>query len=505
MERKLVIDISHWDGDIDLKAWRDKRGLWGVVIKAGGREAHLGRYTTSTFERHYKKAKEAGLHVGAYYYTITTDVANAKKDAEHFAAHLVGKKFDMPVYMDVEDAGQFKLTTRGLTDVIKAFCDVLDKKGYKAGIYTGGSAWLNEVYRSELFKYADWIAWWRSKWPTEAGEIGMWQQGGMRLSDGDIHYGDKQGYTDVDWCVVDYPAMLSGAKIVEERSDKGTVEAVMREAYADLGYYAPNDPEQGSKAGRYCAALMKQPWMAGPSTSIWWCCMWVSMIMDKAGVKCPGFPSQNTDVAYNGGARKNEVAKSNIKRGDILIFDWNFATTSTDHIGFATASPSNGCVKTIEGNVGNAVKEKVRPLSSIRYVIRPSYAASYETEVIRPNGPSQNGKKLDVDGYAGYNTIFELQTQLGTYADGIVSGQIRRNYEYFENVVSVSFGGEGSAMVKAMQAKVGAEVDGYWGSATSAKVQDWLSKQGYECKADGYFGPESVKALQRSLNDGKWS
>lgn len=57
--------------------------------------------------------------------------------------------------MDVEDPRQFQLSKRTLTDVIKTFCDVLDKKGYIGGVYTGGSAWLNNVYREELFKYAN--------------------------------------------------------------------------------------------------------------------------------------------------------------------------------------------------------------------------------------------------------------------------------------------------------------------------------------------------------------
>lgn len=110
----------------------------------------------------------------------------------------------------------------------------------------------------------------------------MWQQGGIRLSDGDIVYDDKSGYTDCNWCVVDYPARIKGEKPKEEAKKEepkkeettkkepttGTVEALMKIAYDDLGYYAPSDPERGSKAGRYCAKLMGEDWLAGPSTEI---------------------------------------------------------------------------------------------------------------------------------------------------------------------------------------------------------------------------------------------
>lgn len=46
----------------------------------------------------------------------------------------------MPIYMDVEDPRQFKLSKRELTDVIKTFCDALIDAGYYAGLYTGGHA-----------------------------------------------------------------------------------------------------------------------------------------------------------------------------------------------------------------------------------------------------------------------------------------------------------------------------------------------------------------------------
>lgn len=510
MDSKLVIDVSHWDGDIDIKRWKHDRGCWGVIVKAGGNEDGLGRYTDSRYQQDYNKAKACGLHVGAYYYGVSTDVGEAKRDAEHFVGLLKGHDFDLPVYYDVEDRRQLALGKDRLTAVIKAFCDTVQAKGYKCGVYIQGSGWTEGVHKSQLIDYADWIAAWGSKWPSYApqGEVGMWQQGSMSLSTGKVAYADVSGNVDCNWCCIDYPAQLGGKA---EQPTAGTVESLMRIAYDDLGYSASADPQRGSKAGRYCAELMHEDWLAGPSREIWWCCMWVSMILDKAGVKCPGFPSQNTDLAWNGGAKSRAVAKSDIRRGDILIFDWNFGTTATDHIGFATASPKNGYVNTIEGNVDNAVKEKVRPLSSIRYVIRPLYADAAdatEAEVIVKN-PTQNGKRLDVDGVGGYNTIYEWQAQMGTHRDGVVSGQDRELYRHFEGIVSVSFGGGGSLLVKAVQERVGDDTaDGVWRKSTSSNVQRWLKEHKYDIGKsgiDGSFGHDSVCALQTSLNDKAWS
>lgn len=61
----------------------------------------------------------------------------------------------MPIYMDVEDPRQFKLSKNELTAIIKTFCDALIKAGYYAGLYTGGYAWLNNMNKDELDNYAN--------------------------------------------------------------------------------------------------------------------------------------------------------------------------------------------------------------------------------------------------------------------------------------------------------------------------------------------------------------
>lgn len=116
-----------------------------------------------------------------------------------------------------------------------------------------------------------------------------------------------------------------------------------------------------------------------------------------------------------------------------------------------------------------------------------------------------NGGKLDVDGWAGYNTVLDLQHALGTLEDGVVSGQWRGNAEFIPALVSVEWGAQGSQVVAALQRRVGAIIDGLWGFETSTKLQEHLIAKGYscgECGADGYFGNATARALQRCLNDG---
>lgn len=522
--KELVLDLSHWDGDIDLKAWKKKHNLWGVIIKAGGDEKKLGRYQDPNFDLNYKKAVEAGLHIGFYYYTVTTDVVNANMDANHMIKIIGNRSYDLPWYMDVEDPEQFKLSKRTLTEVIKTFCKTLNYFGHYSGLYTGGSAWLNNMYPEELSDYANWIAWWKATWPTEAGDIGMWQQGGMRYSDGHIVYDDVSGYHDCNWCVIDYPSRIKAGQLgptndistepkKEEPTVSGRASDVINAAYGELGYYPPDDPEPGSKYGRWMAKLLGEDWLAGPSTSIWWCCMFVSWCLKQGGVEMAGFPTYNTDLALKHGARAYMVDSKKVRYGDIVIFNWDWNET-TDHIGFATGEFDGSGFPTIEGNVGNKVVEKYRQLGNVAAVIRPPYSA---VGVVSDKTPSpdmsaknnRDGGKLDVDGIGGWNTIIDIQHALGTYEDGIISGQCMENRPYHKGMTNVVYSREGSAMVKALQKKVGAGVDGHWGKETSKCLYAWLIKKGYKSYLPkstilSKFDSNGVKALQKSLNDGVW-
>lgn len=537
---KMVLDLSHWD-DVDLPAWISLRGLWGVIIKAGGNEIRHGRYKDSKFEQHYKAAKEAGLHIGFYYYTVSTSVAEATIDADHFAQLIEGHDYDLPCYMDVEEPVQLALSKRDLTDVIHAFCKQVQAKGHYAGLYIGGDAWINKTYTDELRDYANWIAWWRKNWPTEAGDIGMWQQGGMRLHDADIVYDDVPGYVDLNWCDIDYPSRIKAGmksqkdvkasetkeatkKVIKKQATKkssqaknanpvitgNTADALVEAARKELGYYAPSDPEPGSKYGRWLADVTGEDWLRGPSVEIWWCCCFTSYCLNQANVHMDGFPTQNTDVALNHGARKYAIDIRNVAYGDVVIFNWN-GDDKTDHIGIATGSFDGYGFTTIEGNVGNAVVEKYRQLGNVAYVLRPPYTGTsteqYKSGATAAPKNNRDGGKLDIDGIGGWNTIIDWQNQLGTYEDGVISGQRPSDKDAHWAMSNVKYEQNGSRLVQVVQQKVGAPVTAYWDTVTSMKIQQWLIDKGYsvgESGADGWFGHDSVKALQQSLNDHAW-
>lgn len=514
--KELVIDVSHWDGSVDYEAWKKKRNLWGVIIKAGGNETRLGRYTDSQFETNYKKAKAAGLHVGAYYYTVSTSAAESKKDAEHFISLLKNHNFDLPVYMDVEDSRQFQLSKNTLTNVIKTFCDTLIKAGYYAGLYTGGYAWLNNMNSSQLSDYANWIAWWRAAWPTEAGDIGLWQQGTMRLSDGKIFYDDVSGCTDCSWCIVDYPARIKSKQLsqsatekTETKKEETTVTTnndkltkfcnLMYTACAvwSLGYdqYNRQDIRDGGECD--CSSLV-----------IW-------------ALKQAGFDTGS--ASYTGNMSSNLTARgwkritadlSQARPGDILLNDsyhtaavisgsgWNakIAQASIDERGRITG-----------GQAGDQTGNETNVRSIYTYshgwscILR--YTGGTTKGTTTNSAANSNTKvKLVVDGIGGPATVKAWQAALKTPQDGVISGQLQGNWKYFAGMTSITWERTGSQLVEAIQKKVGAKVDGYWGPATSKAIQKFLIKKGFSVGstgADGYFGMASVKGLQNSLNSSK--
>lgn len=116
--------------------------------------------------------------------------------------------------------------------------------------------------------------------------------------------------------------------------------------------------------------------------------------------------------------------------------------------------------------------------------------------------------------YCGPKMAKELQRQLGTTADGVISGQWPANERYLwacdRGVIEYVKGGVGSNAVRALQDKVGCKVypvvggvqARQMGSGTVFKHQQWLIAQGISCGssgADGYQGRDTNVAIGQAL------
>lgn len=219
--QEFGIDISHWQGNFDFNRAKSE-GVKFVILKAGGGD--FGLYKDSKFESNYKKAKEAGLGVGAYFFGYAFSVEEAENEANKFLSIIDGKQFDYPVYYDVEGKMIDKKKSKNdLTDAVVAFCEKVEKAGYFVGIYSGESAFGKDMDARQVSRFAKWIARWTKKRP--ATESGMWQFGGEKNF---LRSNKIAGVVcDQDYCYVDYPALIKEKKL--NGYDKEVVPVVKEE------------------------------------------------------------------------------------------------------------------------------------------------------------------------------------------------------------------------------------------------------------------------------------
>lgn len=170
---KFGIDVSKWQGEFNFSKAKNEDKVEFVILR--------GAYAQSKdkkFDEYYAKCKGLGLPVGVYHYSMATTIAEAKAEAKFLCEKVLkGKKFELPIYMDVEDKVQLSLGKSTLTEIVKAWCEYLETKGYYVGIYASTWTFQGELDDSQLKKYTHWIAQW-SKNCTYSGDIDMWQFGG---------------------------------------------------------------------------------------------------------------------------------------------------------------------------------------------------------------------------------------------------------------------------------------------------------------------------------------
>lgn len=254
----------------------------------------------------------------------------------------------------------------------------------------------------------------------------------------------------------------------------------------------------GVRSGKkYWDYVMGSGYISGSATP--WCACFVSWVFAQAGAKCAGLPSASCTYGIYAKALKagKVVSVSKAKAGDVVLFNFDHIRSDAEHVGIIE-SVGSGTLVTIEGNTnaggsstGGQVCKKVRSKANVFAIVRPSYQTAPQPVV----------EQLVVDGIAGVKTVRRWQQVVGSaYLDGVISGQYKPNAKWFPAITSVTFEDTGeSQLVKIVQHIVGVTPDGYWGRDTSRGVN---ARLGFKDK--DVFDKESVKALQRRLNTGRF-
>ena len=214
------IDISQWQGyNVDFKKIK-AAGVKFVMLRAG-----YGRYISQkdpTFEGNYARAKAAGLDVGVYWYSYAMNASEAKAEAETCIEAIKNKKFEYPIFFDLEEGKQFALGKNVCSAMVEAFCDRLEKAGYFAGLYMSRSPLTQYITPNVQKKYTLWVAEYGSKC-NYGGSIGIWQNSSTWKVAG------INGNVDHNYAYVDYPKIITeggfnGFPKVEKKTEEKKTE-----------------------------------------------------------------------------------------------------------------------------------------------------------------------------------------------------------------------------------------------------------------------------------------
>ena len=192
------IDVSTWQGNIDFNKVKAS-GIDFVIIRAG-----YGKLTSqkdNCFEQNYKNAKAAGLDIGVYWYSYADSVASAKQEAKACIQVISGKKFEYPIYSDIEEQSQFVKGREFCSNIVTAFCNEIENAGYYAGFYISRSPLQTHITDEVAKRYALWIAEYNSKC-NYSGNYGIWQYSSNGIVNG------INGNVDMNYCYTNYPSII---------------------------------------------------------------------------------------------------------------------------------------------------------------------------------------------------------------------------------------------------------------------------------------------------------
>lgn len=259
---------------------------------------------------------------------------------------------------------------------------------------------------------------------------------------------------------------------------------VLAIAASQIGYSRWSDKKTGTKYARETQPVFwpRDTWLLANGIS--YCDLFVTWVFWKALGKdfvtkgyLPAGASYNTDYRASKGGR---VSKSEAAPGDVLVFDWNWATASTNHVGILEKRLSGDRFQTIEGNTsvgssgsqsnGGRVARRIRKHSQVRYVLRPNWSKAGGTSGGSTSAPASKNV---------WDTSARIKGMSKTEVKSIQKLLVGAGYSVGKSGIDGSYKGDTVSAVKKAQKALGQTVDGVAGPDTVAalkKAQKGTSK-----------------------------
>ena len=129
------------------------------------------------FTQNLSGAKDAGIDVGVYFFSQAITEEEAREEARFVLKQLDGASLDYPIAFDMEPSPEGggradALTREEATAIANAFCDEIQKNGYRTIIY--GNSYDLSKYDLSALTGRIWLAQYDGK-PDGSISFVMWQ------------------------------------------------------------------------------------------------------------------------------------------------------------------------------------------------------------------------------------------------------------------------------------------------------------------------------------------
>ena len=200
------LDISEFQKNIDLSEVLSA-GYEFLILRGSytGYGSSRTKKKDASFDKFYKSAKELNIPIGVYHYSCARTYDEGAKEAEFlYDKCLKDRKFEYPIYIDVEDTHWQNEDRFGVTEAIIGFCETLEEKGYYTGVYASLYWFNNKIDTGKLNNYTKWVAAWTDKRPSfKYNGFDLWQNSDNGIVDG--------RYVDTDIAYIDFPNVIKNA------------------------------------------------------------------------------------------------------------------------------------------------------------------------------------------------------------------------------------------------------------------------------------------------------
>ena len=171
------IDVSSHQQQINWN-FVAQDGISFAYIRLGYRGSSEGTlYVDDFFAQNLSGAKGAGIDVGVYFFSQAITEEEAREEARFVLKQLDGTSLDYPIAFDMEPSPEGggradALTREEATAIANAFCDEIQKSGYRAIIY--GNSYDLSKYDLSALTGRIWLAQYDGK-PDGSISFVMWQ------------------------------------------------------------------------------------------------------------------------------------------------------------------------------------------------------------------------------------------------------------------------------------------------------------------------------------------